>query len=74
MTNFQKRIRDYLIKQPRAVDVWEIAQQVFPEKWEKRSGRGALTGHVSSACVTLKAHHIPGEGIHTGGGSFRLKS
>jgi hypothetical protein len=28
---------------------WEIAQKAFPEKWAKRSGRGALVGHIVTA-------------------------
>lgn len=47
MTAFQKRILDYLSTCPnKSAGVWEIAQKAFPEKWAKRSARGALVGHV----------------------------
>lgn len=32
---------------------WEIAQIAFPEKWAKRSGRGALIGHIDRAAQKM---------------------
>ena len=34
-------------------NTWEIAQVAFPEKWAKRSGRGALIGHIDRAGMKM---------------------
>ena len=60
MTEFQKRILNYLKKCPNEMaDLWEIAQAGFPEKWAHRSGRGALIGHIDRAGVKAGCIRIP---------------
>ena len=50
MTEFQKRIIAVLYKFPNCMaGTWSIAMTAFPEKWERRSGRGALIGHIDRA-------------------------
>ncbi len=53
MTDFQTAIYDYLRKQKHPVSAAHIAQNVFPAKWAKRSGHGALIGHVDRAALKL---------------------
>lgn len=52
-TEFEQKIIDYLRTQAvnGIADTWEIAQAVFPEKWAKRSGRGALIGHIDRVFI-----------------------
>lgn len=50
MTEFQQRIVSVLPTFPNGIaGTWEIAQQALPEKWAKRSGRGALIAHIRRA-------------------------
>lgn len=62
MTEFQNAILEY-VKGRQSATTWEIAQDVFPEKWAHRSGRGALIGHIDRAggampqLVRLPAKH-----------------
>ena len=50
MTEFQKRIIEYLKGCPNRMDSrWGIAQGAFPEKWRKRAGRAAIIGHIDRA-------------------------
>lgn len=55
MTDFQRRIVDFLERKALngQADCWTIAQYVFPEKWARKSGRGALTGHIDRAGTKL---------------------
>lgn len=49
-TEFQQRILAYVAKAPnRQASTWLIAQDVFPERWAKPSGRGALISHIRRA-------------------------
>jgi len=52
MTDFAYRILKYVKKHGDA-STWNIAQNVFPEKWKKRSGRGALIGHIDRVASKL---------------------
>ncbi len=52
MTEFQRKILEYVCKQ-RNASTWEIAQNVFPEKWARLSGRGALIGHIDRAASSM---------------------
>ena len=57
MTPFQKSILKYVRKR-RDANTWEIARDVFPERWTKAgprpySGRGALIGHIDRAASQL---------------------
>ena len=63
MTEFQQRILDVLPMFPNSTgSTWAIAQYAFPEKWAKRSGRGALVGHIARAAVKAGCHVWAGEG------------
>lgn len=53
MTDFQTAIYDYLRKQTQPVEAANIAAAVFPAKWAKRSGHGALCGHVDRAASAI---------------------
>lgn len=47
LTEFQQRIVQCLEEHwNRCRSTWEIAQLEFPEKWKKRSARGALIRHI----------------------------
>lgn len=47
LTEFQQKIKACILARPNGhASTWEIAQIAFPEKWGKRSGRGALIGHI----------------------------
>lgn len=50
LTDFQKAIL-WAVEQGtnQMASTWEIAQVAFPDKWKKRSGRGALIGHIDRA-------------------------
>lgn len=52
-------------------DTWEIAQNVFPEKWKRPKGRGALIGHIDRVAYRHEEdfHRIPPEDMH---GSAKL--
>uniref|UniRef100_A0A6H1ZHC5 Uncharacterized protein n=1 Tax=viral metagenome TaxID=1070528 RepID=A0A6H1ZHC5_9ZZZZ len=55
VTEFQQRIVSVLPKFPNGIaGTWEIAQKTFPEKWAKRSGRGALIAHIRRAGYELE--------------------
>jgi hypothetical protein len=55
MTEFQQRIVSVLPGFPNGIaDTWAIAQKAFPEKWAKRSGRGALVAHIRRAGYELE--------------------
>jgi len=49
VTPFCQAVIDFL-RSGRALngmaDTWAIAQNVFPEKWDRPQGRGALIGHI----------------------------
>ena len=52
MTDFQKKIIAFLETRDfhnYMENTWIIAQSAFPEKWARRSGRGALIGHIDRA-------------------------
>lgn len=38
---------------------WEIAIGAFPEKWNRRSGRGALIGHIDRAGIKAGLVRLP---------------
>jgi hypothetical protein len=49
-TEFQAKILEYVATAPnRQASTWVIAQDVFPARWNKPSGRGALIGHIVRA-------------------------
>ena len=50
LTNFQKGVL-WAVERGlnQMATTWEIAQVAFPEKWAKKSGRGALIGHIDRA-------------------------
>jgi hypothetical protein len=54
LTEFQKSIL-WAVEKSRnqMANTWEIAQDAFPEKWAKRSGRGALIGHIDRAAMKM---------------------
>jgi len=55
MTEFQQRIVEYLRDAPnQSAAIYDIAIRCFPEKWARRQGRGALTGHVRRAGYALE--------------------
>ncbi len=65
MTEFQKRIVKALAGFPNSqASTWEIATQVFPEKWEHRSGRGALIGHIDRAGQKVGLIRLPPKDEH----------
>jgi hypothetical protein len=54
VSEFQQQIIDHLKTCPNQMDsTWSIAQKAFPEKWKRRSGRGALIGHIVRAASKL---------------------
>ena len=54
LTEFQKSILRAVEKGRNCMaNTWEIAQVAFPEKWAKRSGRGALIGHIDRAAQKM---------------------
>ncbi len=67
LTDFQRRILAFLEICPnRMANTWEIAIGAFPEKWNHRSGRGALIGHIDrsgtkAGCIRLPPKSEYGE-------------
>ena len=60
LTDFQQRIKAFLKICPNCMaTTWEIAQEAFPEKWERRSGRGALIGHIDRAGIKAGLVRLP---------------
>jgi hypothetical protein len=54
LTEFQKAILWAVEKGVNQMAcTWTIAQVAFPEKWVKRSGRGALVGHIVTAAMKM---------------------
>ena len=54
LTEFQKAILWAVEKGTNEMAcTWTIAQVAFPEKWAKRSGRGALVGHIVTAAMKM---------------------
>lgn len=50
LTEFQQAILAAVRRNPnQQASTWEIAQIAFPDRWAKRSGRGALIGHIDRA-------------------------
>lgn len=62
ITPFAALIMDALEKRPHShLSTHMIAQQVFPGKWSRRKGRGALVGHIDRAASKLpNVHRIVG--------------
>lgn len=55
MTEFQQRIVFVLSTYPNGIaGTWEIAQKAFPDKWAKRSARGALVAQIRRAGYELE--------------------
>jgi hypothetical protein len=60
MTEFQERILKFLEICPNEMaNTWGIAVGAFPEKWNHRSGRGALIGHIDRAGVKAGCIRLP---------------
>src|SRR5574341_364781 len=53
LTQFQRRILGFIKGQGGDANTWEIAQGAFREKWTRRSGRGALIGHIDRAASKI---------------------
>lgn len=67
LTKFQEAILWAVETEPNQMAcTWTIAQKAFPERWAKRSGRGALIGHIDRAAMKMAdlVHRLPPKDRH----------